>query len=355
MNVKVYNSKENYDSFKDEILNDFNYFFTFENNLRWYLNNLDIKFSDERIAESAFIEIETYSKRPTKTICKLYCSFLNPDTLNEELAVFYFYPKHARILLGKEGNSKSVTLDRVDKSSVHYDFKMILTNSNDENKEVQTEMNVSIDDNKVAFNLLDIYKHLELWRKEKQIVLEDEKAEYLCNVMRELGKLSDGIKDRNKALITQKEEINVKIQQVENKIIGAIFGKLSDGIKDRNKALINQKEEINVKIQQAEHKIIDALCSISVLTINAGADVDYEKRITKIEDYVLLSYKTYETLLNVCGNFAMSFRADALNGVLRTCAVLCHKLGFNYELAMLEKIASLGNNLTRYELTRITD
>ena len=318
MNVKVYNSKENYDSFKDEILNDFNYFFTFENNLRWYLNNLDIKFSDERIAESAFIEIETYSKRPTKTICKLYCSFLNPDTLNEELAVFYFYPKHARILLGKEGSSKSVTLDRVDKSSVHYDFKMILTNSNDENKEVQTEMNVSMDDNKVAFNLLDIYKHLELWRKEKQIVLEDEKAEYLVNVMGELGKLSDGIKDRNKALITQ-------------------------------------KEEINLKIQQAEHKIIDALCSISVLTINAGADVDYEKRITKIEDYVLLSNRTYETLLNVCGNFAMSFRADALNGVLRTCAVLCHKLGFNYELAMLEKISSLGNNLTRYELARIPD
>ena len=318
MNVKVYNSKENYDSFKDEILNDFNYFFTFENNLRWYLNNLDIKFSDERIAESAFIEIETYSKRPTKTICKLYCSFLNPDTLNEELAVFYFYPKHARILLGKEGSSKSVTLDRVDKSSVHYDFKMILTNSNDENKEVQTEMNVSMDDNKVAFNLLDIYKHLELWRKEKQIVLEDEKSEYLCNVMRELGKLSDGIRDRDKALI-------------------------------------NQKEEINVKIQQAEHKIIDALCSISVLTINAGADVNYEKRITKIEDYVLLSYKTYETLLNVCGNFAMSFTADALNGVLRTCAVLCHKLGFNYELAMLEKISNLGNNLTRYELAKITD
>ena len=318
MNVKVYNSKENYDSFKDEILNDFNYFFTFENNLRWYLNNLDIKFSDERIAESAFIEIETYSKRPTKTICKLYCSFLNPDTLNEELAVFYFYPKHARILLGKEGSSKSVTLDRVDKSSVHYDFKMILTNSNDENKEVQTEMDISMDDNKVAFNLLDIYKHLELWRKEKQIVLEDEKSEYLVNVMGELGKLSDGIRDRNKALITQ-------------------------------------KEEINLKIQQAEHKIIDALCSISVLTINAGADVDYEKRITKIEDYVLLSYKTYETLLNVCGNFAMSFRADALNGVLRTCAVLCHKLGFNYELAMLEKISSLGNNLTRYELARIPD
>ena len=330
MNVKVYNSKENYDSFKDEILNDFNYFFTFENNLRWYLNNLDIKFSDERIAESAFIEIETYSKRPTKTICKLYCSFLNPDTLNEELAVFYFYPKHARILLGKEGSSKSVTLDRVDKSSVHYDFKMILTNSNDENKEVQTEMNVSMDDNKVAFNLLDIYKHLELWRKEKQIVLEDEKAEYLCNVMRELGKLSDGIKDRNKALIRQKLLL-------------------------KDYCSITQKEEINLKIQQAEHKIIDALCSISVLTINAGADVDYEKRITKIEDYVLLSYKTYETLLNVCGNFAMSFRADALNGVLRTCAVLCHKLGFNYELAMLEKISSLGNNLTRYELARIPD
>ena len=330
MNVKVYNSKENYDSFKDEILNDFNYFFTFENNLRWYLNNLDIKFSDERIAESAFIEIETYSKRPTKTICKLYCSFLNPDTLNEELAVFYFYPKHARILLGKEGSSKSVTLDRVDKSSVHYDFKMILTNSNDENKEVQTEMNVSMDDNKVAFNLLDIYKHLELWRKEKQIVLEDEKAEYLVNVMGELGKLSDGIKDRNKALIRQKLLL-------------------------KDYCSIRQKEEVNVKIQQAEHKIIDALCSISVLTINAGADVDYEKRITKIEDYVLLSNRTYETLLNVCGNFAMSFRADALNGVLRTCAVLCHKLGFNYELAMLEKISSLGNNLTRYELARIPD
>ena len=200
----------------------------------------------------------------------------------------------------------------------------------DENKEVQTEMDISMDNNKVVFNLLDIYKHLELWRKEKQIVLEDEKSEYLCNVMGELGKLSDGIKDRNKTLIRQKLLL-------------------------KDYCSIRQKEEINVKIQQAEHKIIDALCSISVLTINAGADVDYEKRITKIEDYVLLSYKTYETLLNVCGNFAMSFRADALNGVLRTCAVLCHKLGFNYELAMLEKISSLGNNLTRYELARIPD
>ena len=28
MNVKVYNSKENYDNFKDEILSDFNYFFS---------------------------------------------------------------------------------------------------------------------------------------------------------------------------------------------------------------------------------------------------------------------------------------------------------------------------------------
>lgn len=203
-------------------------------------------------------------------------------------------------------------------------------NSADENKEVQTEMSVSIDDNKVAFNLLDIYKHLELWRKEKQIVLEDEKAEYLVNVMGELGKLSNAIKDRNKALIRQKLLL-------------------------KDYCSITQKEEINLKIQQADHKIIDALCNISVLTINAGTDVNYEKRITKIEDYILLSNRTYETLLNVCGNFAMSFTADALNGVLRTCAVLCHKLGFNYELAMLEKIGSLGNNLTRYELTRVTD
>ena len=200
----------------------------------------------------------------------------------------------------------------------------------DENKEVQTEMDISMDDNKVAFNLLDIYKHLELWRKEKQIVLEDEKVDYLVNVMGELGKLSDAIKDRNKALIRQKLLL-------------------------KDYCSISQKEEVNLKIQQTEHKIIDALCSISVLTINAGTDVDYEKRITKIEDYVLLSNRTYETLLNACGNFAMSFRADALNGVLRTCAVLCYKLGFDYELAMLEKISSLGNNLTRYQLAKITD
>ena len=336
MDVKVYNSKENYDNFKDEVLNDFNYFFAFKNNLRWYLNNLDIKFSDERIAESAFIEIETYSQQPTKTICKLYCSFLNPDTLNEELAVFYFYPKHARILLGKEGNSKSVTLDRADKSSVHYDFKMILTNSADENKEVQ------MDDNKVVFNLLDIYKHLELWRKEKQIVLENAKAEYSVNVMGKLGKLSQALKDYE------------KIKNGEKATRAGIFD-----IKSTLGEMVifegTTKGELEISLETIEHEIIDALCSISVLTINAGADVDYEKRITKIEDYILLSNRTYETLLNVCGNFAMSFRADALNGVLRTCAVLCHKLGFDYELAMLEKIASLGNNLTRYELARITD
>ena len=51
----------------------------------------------------------------------------------------------------------------------------------------------------------------------------------------------------------------------------------------------------------------------------------------------------------------MIFFDSLVDGVLRTCAVLCHKLGFNYELAMLEKISSLGNNLTRYELARMPD
>ena len=328
MNIEIYNNKENYNKFKDEVLNDFNYFFTFNNNLKCF-SNLDIEFSDEKIAKSAFIELEKDKFLPTDTICKIYCTFLSPDTLSEEIAIFYFYPKHARILLGKEGNQKSVTLDRANKSIGCYDFKMILRNNADKNKECQIETDTFRNDNKVKFNLSDIYKHLKLWRKEKGIIVENEKAKYLWKVMRELGELSNGIKDRNNALIKRQELI----------------------LKDNY--TISERNEASIKIQQAEHKIIDALCNISILTINAGTDIVANNKITKIEDYVLLSNKTYGTLLNVCGNFAMSFCSDAFNGVLRTCAVLCHKLGFDYELAMLEKIASLGNNLTRYELARL--
>ena len=130
MDANIFLNDERYDKFKEEVLNDFNHFFIIdEDNSRVKLKNLDIKFSDELINDHAYIEISKdrgYIKS-TKLGCRFCCWFLRPDTLSPDLAYFHFYPKHARILLGKEGTANSVTLERSDCDKDEYPFNMILT------------------------------------------------------------------------------------------------------------------------------------------------------------------------------------------------------------------------------------
>ena len=161
----------------------------------------------------------------------------------------------------------------------------------------------------MKINLNEIYAQLKAWRHERGITAESQKAGYLVNVMEEFGELSAALR------LLEKSKI------------------------------VNDSHELKC----AEHFIIDAICDISVFTINAGADIPCENKISGIENNIFQTYRTYETLLNACGGYSIGFNAYAFNGVLRTCAVLCYKLGFNFQIAMDETIKEISSRTGAYD------
>ena len=162
----------------------------------------------------------------------------------------------------------------------------------------------------MKIDLTEIYKGLDEWRAKRGITAESQKAGYLVNIMEELGELALALRDYEKFSATEQD---------------------------------------TAKKQKAEYEIIDALCDISVFTINAGADIPCENKISGIENNIFQTYKTYETLLNACGGYSIGFNAYAFNGVLRTCAVLCYKLGFNFQKAMDETIKEISSRTGAYD------
>ena len=188
----------------------------------------------------------------------------------------------------------------------------------------------------MKIDLTEIYKGLAEWRAERGITAESQKAGYIVNVMEELGELAQALRDYE------------KIKNGERALRAGTFD-----IKSTLGEMIifegTTKGEIEITLEKAEHGIIDALCDISVFTINAGADIPCENKISGIENNIFQTYKTYETLLNACGGYSIGFNAYAFNGVLRTCAVLCYKLGFNFEIAMLETIKEISSRTGAYD------
>ena len=50
----------------------------------------------------------------------------------------------------------------------------------------------------MIIDLTEIYKGLKEWRHERDITLENQKKDYIVNVMREFGKLSQALRDYEK-------------------------------------------------------------------------------------------------------------------------------------------------------------
>ena len=163
----------------------------------------------------------------------------------------------------------------------------------------------------MKINLNEIYAQLKAWRHERGITAESQKEGYIVNVMEEFGELATALREYER------------------------FSKPSYPYQKNKK--------------YTEHGIIDALCDISVFTINAGADIPCENKISGIENNIFKTYKTYETLLNACGGYSIGFNAYAFNGVLRTCAVLCYKLGFDFQKAMDETIKEISSRTGSYD------
>ena len=104
----------------------------------------------------------------------------------------------------------------------------------------------------------EIYSSLDWWRIENRIDVEREINSYLINAMQEFGKLSQALRSLE--------------------------------FKKTNK--------------KAEYEIVEALCNISFLTINAGADIPARKKQTEIDtSEIKHSCFNLSSLMVDCGNY----------------------------------------------------
>ena len=170
----------------------------------------------------------------------------------------------------------------------------------------------------MKIDLTEIYKGLKVWRHERGITAQSQKEGYLVNVMEELGELAQALRYYDRALVDDCSYCKA------------------------------------IK-QTAEHGIIDALCDISVLTINAWADMPCEFKRTEIEweksslnaDYIL------KQMVEKCARFSYFEwgEASAFNIILINCAYLCEHYGYNFEIAMLETIKEISSRTGTYNET----
>ena len=165
----------------------------------------------------------------------------------------------------------------------------------------------------MKIDLTEIYKGLAEWRAERGITAKSQKEGYLVNVMEEFGELASALRDYEKFSATEQD---------------------------------------TAKKQKAEYEIIDALCDISVFTINAGADINYNEKI-KIIDTTKTTRKnsSLSFLLSECGDFDYygEFMPDFFNDILIDCAKLCENYGFNFQIAMDETIKEISSRTGAYD------
>ena len=193
----------------------------------------------------------------------------------------------------------------------------------------------------MKIDLTEIYKGLKAWRHERGITLESQKKDYLVNVMREFGKLSQALRDYE------------KIKNGERVLRAGIFD-IKSTLGEMTIFEGSTKGELEISLEKVEHEIIDALCNISVFTINAGTDIPCSVKRTEIElkkssldtDYIL------KQLVERCAGFSYFDswgEASAFNIILANCAYLCEQYGYNFQAAMLETIKELSSRTGSYD------
>ena len=154
----------------------------------------------------------------------------------------------------------------------------------------------------MKINLNEIYSQLEAWRAENKITAESQKDSYLVNVMEKFGELSQALR----------------------------------GLEFENTR------------EAAEQEIIEALCNIAVLTINAETDIPARKKETLINTSI--NSASLHHLIIDCGNYNR-YECNHhfyFNSILKDCTMLCENYGFNFEVAMLEKIRVISSGSSAY-------
>ena len=187
----------------------------------------------------------------------------------------------------------------------------------------------------MKIKLNEIYAKLKAWRHERDITAESQKEGYLVNVMEELGELARALRCYE------------QIKEFLNKNKGGMCG--------------YQHHKHSLMLIEAEHEIIDVICNIAALTINAGMELPSEVQPLTIEP------KDEFSVADIFVAIADFIRTDA-NGspfnyydfarILKDCAGVCKRYGFNFEIAMLEHIKQISSNTGKeykanYEKARI--
>ena len=192
----------------------------------------------------------------------------------------------------------------------------------------------------MKIDLTEIYKGLKAWRHERDITLENQKKDYLVNVMREFGKLSQALRDYE------------KIKNGERVLRAGIF-EIKSTLGEMTIFEGTTKGEIEISLEKVEHEIIDAICDICVFTINAGADVNCNEKIEIINtSQTTRCNSSGSFLLSECGNFVYYGKFSSyvcFNQILLSCAKLCEQYGFNFEIAMLETIKEISSRTGAYD------
>ena len=172
----------------------------------------------------------------------------------------------------------------------------------------------------MKIDLTEIYKGLAEWRAERGITAESQKEGYLVNVMEELGELATALREYER------------------------FSKPSYPYQKNKK--------------YAEHGIIDALCDISVFTINAGADIPCDFKVTQIQPNAnysinaelnfLIERITHFNKAIIFGDYPKD-TAIYFNSILDKCADICEYCGFDFQIAMDETIKEISSRTGAYD------
>ena len=167
----------------------------------------------------------------------------------------------------------------------------------------------------MKIDLTEIYAKLEAWRDERKITAESQRQGYIRNVMEELGELAVGLRDYDSW-----SKCDLRFCQIHK--------------------------------EMAERVIVDAICDIAVLTINAGADLP-----TAVKPLIIEAKREF-SVADIFVAIADFIRADE-NGspfnyydfhlILKYCASVCEKYGFNFEIAMLETIKEISSRTGTYD------
>ena len=157
----------------------------------------------------------------------------------------------------------------------------------------------------MIIHLDEMLSQLESWRAKNNIAAENQKKDYLINVMEELGEISNALR-----LLEKSERVNDSHE-----------------------------------LKCAEHFIISNICNIAILTINAGTDIPNRKIETTIDtNEVILNHFNLANLIIDCSSY---YKYECINQyyfncILRDCAKLCEYYGYNFETEMLQIIKEIS-------------